>query len=281
MKIGYNIKRVIAGLLIVIGTIWLTNGIWQPRYDGWRCGRIAAELSKQYGLVVRYGDPADFYVPPLPAQEYKGYFIGRTNLHSAHMAIEGVQRALAKYPHTLIRKFLKAVFIAGTIKIYNVEAGGTYLNSWIYISATSDCDPLGPHLYEKILHHELSSLLLVGAEFPIEKWESANPQNFHYLSSAAEIVKAAEGKSRQNIQKAPLMYERGFIHDYGMSSLNNDFNMYAELAMTDLVRLKALAQQYPRIKAKTKILVRFYSSLAPELEVYFTSAGLIGDGAGN
>lgn len=47
-----------------------------------------------------------------------------------------------------------------------------------------------------------------------------------------------------------------------------------------LVRLKALAQRYPKIKAKAQILVAFYGSLAPELATYFKSVGLMDDSSG-
>jgi hypothetical protein len=50
--------------------------------------------------------------------------------------------------------------------------------------------------------------------------------------------------------------------------------MYAEIAMTNPETLVQLARQYPKIKAKTDILVSFYSSLAPELDAYFKAVGL-------
>lgn len=61
-----------------------------------------------------------------------------------------------------------------------------------------------------------------------------------------------------------------------MSDMENDFNTYAELAMTQPEKLKQLVAQYPRIKQKTQILVDFYSGLAPELEDYFVGVGLSG-----
>jgi hypothetical protein len=64
MKVGYKIKRIIAWLLLVVCLGWLVRDAWQPYYYNWRCGQIAADLNDRYGLVVRYGDPAEFYLPP-------------------------------------------------------------------------------------------------------------------------------------------------------------------------------------------------------------------------
>ena len=69
-------------------------------------------------------------------------------------------------------------------------------------------------------------------------------------------------------------YAAGFVHDYGMSDMENDFNTYAELAMTQPEKLIQLAEQYPKIKEKTRILVDFYNSLAPELAAYLKKCGL-------
>lgn len=63
-----------------------------------------------------------------------------------------------------------------------------------------------------------------------------------------------------------------------MSNLENDFKTYAALAMTCPATLKQWMRQYPKIKAKTDILVAFYTLLDSEFKKYFIDVGLAGGG---
>jgi hypothetical protein len=264
-------------ILLPVAILLVTQPFWQPYFDNCRCNRIASELEEQYDLIVRYGDPSQFYVPPkepLVDVPEKGFFIKPTQAHFAHTALKGVKEALSKYPASLIKKYLKAVFISGVIKSYDIQIAGSYLNSWIYLSALEKYEKAGVELYPMGFHHELSSLFLKGNNFPTIRWQLANEPDFKYLPSQKDVVRAASPENHRDPKEASSWYRAGFVHLYGMSSMENDFNMYAELAMTDPEKLKKLADQYPRIQAKTRILVDYYSSLAPELGEYMASVGL-------
>jgi hypothetical protein len=255
----------------------LNHNAWEPFVTEWRSNRIAKELSNKYGLVIRYSNPKDFFVPPdqpLSNNPAKGFLIEQAEMPYILTALKGIRTALSKYPKSLVQRFLKAVFIAGVIKSYDVEIGGSYYNSWIYLSAKQKYESSGAGLYALNTHHELSSLFLNGADFPASKWKSVNAPSFKYLANPVDVVHAASLNSRQNPENTDFWYKGGFVDDYGMSSLNNDFNMYAELAMSDPQKLKQLARKYPRIKSKTKIFVEFYTSLDPELGDYLKSVGL-------
>jgi hypothetical protein len=277
MKLGLKLRRIQWLLTILVVGLLLTQNCWQSAYHNWRCGHIAAELSEKYGIIVRYGDPSEFYVPPLaPLVDIpeNGFMIGRSDVRSAHTALVGVRDAISKYPTAVIQKNLSAVFISGIIKSHGTPAGGSYFYSWIYLSAIEDFENLGFELYAENFHHELSSLLLKNGNFPSVRWHDVNEPGFKYLSRQIDVIRAAAPESRRDPKDAPSWFRAGFVHDYGMSSMNNDFNMYAVLAMAHPQRLKELAQEYPKIKAKTQILVEFYTSLAPELGAYFKSVGL-------
>jgi len=276
-----------------------------PFIDNVRIKKISKELTDRYGLVVCYGDPSEFRVPPFKAiTENEELHIEKADKHYVLTALKGIKSALFKYPPTLIRKYLSAVFVAGIIKGKEVYAAGTYHNSWIYIS-TSGKDPLNPNKYSETFHHELSSLFLKGPlskslpreqstlfayspystpiydpgvepikapKFPLERWSRTNKTNFKYPEQDSEYIRTV--KNFRKPEEAPSWYKAGFVDDYGMSSLENDVNTYAEIAMVHPEKLKKLAEQYPRIEAKTKIFVEFYASLAPELRDYFKSVGL-------
>jgi len=273
-KVDYRIAHFIFWPLVIV---FVAQAFWQPHIDHWRCKRIASELEQQYGLVVRFGDPSEFFVPPLKAQKENpdiGFSIGHADEHSALTALKGIRAALHMYPKELIKKYLSAVFVTGKIIIRGVEGGGTYFNSWIYIAALEEFEQIGTVLYEQNFHHELSSLFLKKNNFPKIRWHLANPPGFKYLPSKIDVIHAASEKLRRDPKEASLWFENGFVSDYGMSSMENDFNVYAALAMTHPDVLRNLMEQYSRIKAKSWILVDFYSSLAPELGAYLASVGL-------
>jgi hypothetical protein len=270
------IRRIIRSLTILIVVLVWTQDYWQQHFDHWRCGRMAAQLTDKYGLVVRYEDPKEFYVPPRPVIDYEKYEmeIEHVSAHSCLLALKGIRAGLKRYPRFLLRKYISAIFISGVFKNNGIQGAGTYAYSWIFVSATPVFDQLGSNYYAETLHHELSSLIIKKTDFPVVQWINRNKPDFKYLDNHNEVLQASAPSSRRNVEEAPLWHEAGFVHDYGMSSLENDFNTYAELAMTHPEQLKQLADQYPRIKAKTRILARFYSSLAPELKQYFEQAGL-------
>jgi hypothetical protein len=103
-KIKYRIWHFLLWPFVII---LVTQPFWQPFFYNWRCERIAAELEQQYGLVVRLGDPSEFYVPPLSPLvnvPSKGFFIEPSSSLYAITALKGVGSALGKHPLSLIKK---------------------------------------------------------------------------------------------------------------------------------------------------------------------------------
>ena len=266
-------------VILPLAFILFTQKDWWPYIEDWRCGCIAAKLRSQYSLVVRFGDPSEFYLQPLPPvtdSPGRNISIEPVQPHSALTALQGIRRALSKYPEDLILKYLEAIFIGGSLRHHGTKIGGTYFHSWIFLSAIPDFEDRGVALYEKCVHHELSSLLADGAPFPYNQWCAVNEPDFEYRSSdAMDMARSAAPESCLRAENAPFWHMAGFVNEYGMSDVENDINTYAELAMSQPGTLKQLTDQYPRIKAKTKILVDFYRGLAPELGRYFETAGLI------
>jgi hypothetical protein len=247
----------------------------QPYLGSLGARKIAKELQARYGLVVRYGDPAEFFVPPLERIDTKGSHIRIEAAQKRHVAValKGVALALKKYPPDLIHRYLSAVFVARTLEIDGVTGAAMFANQWIYV-ATPARDGQAVQSFELSLHHELSSLFFYGGDFPTLRWHLVNDAQFRYLEDHANIIKAAAPANRQDPRKAREWYAAGFVSDYGMSSMENDVNTYAELAMGDPQKLRQLCDQYPRIAEKKKIFVGFYTRLAPELGAYFESEHL-------
>jgi hypothetical protein len=262
-----------AALAVTILFAVLYFGIY-PYAEDSRIKQAADDLRKNYDLMVRYEDPADFFVPPLAAVDKDPKIrIDRAEKNHVYAALKGIGSALEMYPPMLVRKYLTALFIARTLEINGVTGAAMFANSWIYVAVPSR-DELGIKSYELSLHHEFSSLLFYGGEFPTIRWHLVNEPEFQYLDNQADIIKAAYPSNRKDPKQAETWYAAGFVSDYGMASMENDVNSFAELIMGDPDKLRLLCEKYPKIAQKKKVLVQFYTKLAPEMSTYFNSVGL-------
>lgn len=231
-------------------------------------------LVTKYGIIVKFDDPAQFYIPPLKRiDDGNNITIKQVDKQYVPEVLEGAVNALNLYPPDFVKKYLSAIFIAGKITIYDVEGAATFANSWIFISAPS-AEAGRTVDYEKSVHHEFSSLVFYNAQFPVIEWHLVNPPAFKYLEKHEDVIRAADRKNRKKPRLAEQWYEAGFVSDYGMSDMENDFNTYAEMAMSEPEELKALSAKYQPIKRKTHLLVEFYTRLAPQMCDYFKKEGL-------
>lgn len=261
----------VAVLMVAAGFQWVI----QPRITEAKLQTLAGQLSEQYGLVVRYKDPGAFYVPPLePVDQASNIQIEPAQTRHVAVALEGAAQALKMYPPSLIRQYLKAVFVARTLTINGVSGAAMFANQWIYV-ATPARDGTGAQSFELSLHHELSSLFFYDGNFPALRWHLVNDANFHYLEKQADIINAAASRNRKDTQQQETWHQAGFVSDYGMASMENDVNTYAELAMAAPEKLRQLCRQYPKVAQKKKILINFYTQLAPELGAYFEKHQLV------
>lgn len=274
MNLMYAIKAVrwaAIAVTILFGVLYF--GIY-PYAQGIKIEGAAEDLRKSYDLIVRYEDPADFFVPPLVAVDKDPKIrIERAEKNHIYAALKGIGSALEMYPPMLVRKYLTAVFIARTLEINGITGAAMFANSWIYVAVPAK-DEFGIKSYELSLHHELSSLLFYGGEFPAIRWHLVNKPEFQYLDNQDDIIKAAAPANRKDPKQAEKWYMAGFVSDYGMASMENDVNTFAELMMGDPDNLRLLCEKYPKIAQKKTILVQFYTKLAPEMSTYFNSVGL-------
>lgn len=232
---------------------------------------LASELSDRYGIVVRYTDPSNFRVASL---ETFGDVLSVAQLDERNVltALRGVRSALSVYPPELVRQQLGAIFLTGELETQGIKIGGTYLHDWIYVSGAGLRGFWAENLVALSVHHEFSSLLFHNSEFPDFAWRSVNDTSFTYLEDPDAVLQAAD--KRRDAAEADQWHRAGFVSDYGMSSLENDLNTFAELAFGSPAELVELAQRYPKVGAKLSLLVDFYQGLTPQIGDYFSQNGL-------
>ncbi|MCG8597937.1 MAG: hypothetical protein MI785_26715 [Kiloniellales bacterium] len=85
-----------------------------------------------------------------------------------------------------------------------------------------------------------------------------------YLPDYASLLEATQKHAPAS--EAEGWWRQGFVSDYGRSSIENDVNTYAELLMADPAELMRLAEAFPPVEAKARLLARYYARLNPDLE---------------
>ncbi|MEM7601777.1 MAG: hypothetical protein AAF357_10235, partial [Verrucomicrobiota bacterium] len=101
---------------------------------------------------------------------------------SLEEAASGIlQKALAKYPKSVLKEFLDGVYVVGSLRFYDVGYGGTYMANAerIVLVYRSSFDARG---FEQRFHHEFSSILLKKNEEAFEeaRWKKGNAPGYVY-----------------------------------------------------------------------------------------------------
>lgn len=274
---GWNWKSRLLTVIIILGLIELGNyGYWVWVYPYLKISQIVPlthEMETKYELQFYYNKSISFN--PLDSDRLSKksnapYQREPIDKGRSAVVLEGISDALRLYPPKLVKKYLGFIIITNEITISGVKAMGTYAESMIFIAASPHMI-YGPFEFALCLHHEFSSLLLLENQFSTTEWRLINPPDFKYQDTYDEYVTMPDQKL------AHQWYINGFVSDYGMTNMENDFNTYAELVFGKPEELRKLIAKYPRIAKKTKLLVKFYVQLAPEMCAYFKSVGLTMD----
>ena len=183
----------------------------------------------------------------------------------ASLALLGVHKSLQAYPPAVIRKFLQGIWIVGSLRIRDFPVGGTYIGPRIYLASDHLRTPAAAVHAERFFHHEFSSYLFLQPDFPEAAWLAAKPAGVNYLPDYASLLEATQKHAPAS--EAEGWWRQGFVSDYGRSSIENDVNTYAEPFMADPAELVRLAEAFPPVEAKARLLARYYARLNPDLRV--------------
>ncbi len=169
--------------------------------------------------------------------------------------------ALAVYPAGLVERHLRSIHLLERLSFRGVQAGGSNARRRIYVVV-----PRGRAArayFERVVHAEFSSVLLrLRPElFDQAAWLRGTISGFRYGASGAAAVRHDLADARPT----DWTLNQGFLYEYGMSSVENDFNSYAGFLFTHPERLAAFAAQYPGVAHKRALTVHFYRALDPRL----------------
>lgn len=233
---------------------------------------ISEQLSREYGIVVHRLDREN----QLPNSVAYRISTGETAVklgqidHKRYQAYLGLlQKALLKYPASLIAKEIKAIYIGGPYQENGAIITGMYEKNSVYLFYNHDAGDNSPAFLEQSFHHEISSLLIKDYGFPAFDWLELNPEGFSYVINPVAIdeymnsVKSYEANDKDLAQ--------GLVSTYGRVNAENDINTYAELVFTQPAKMKKYVEAFPAVARKFQLLKKFYLSISPEFEDTFSS----------
>lgn len=208
--------------------------------------------------------PETWQAAPISA---KGEPIAATEVNRSRQVIIN---AMNKYSAGLLQKHLRAVYFLRTMSFYEVGYGGTNSADALYL--TNEGVKMGySDLYlEQTFHHEFSSILYRNNPSFINEnaWLKANINGFSYNDPEKGVGAIRNNQSSQDFDTS--LCAKGFLTQYAMSGMENDINTVAQNLFSPSPGFWDIADRYPRIHEKVKLLISFYHKLDPLFtEQYF------------
>jgi hypothetical protein len=231
---------------------------------------FARTLGERQGLVIGFGDPKSFFVPPYLAAdaEVQGVTFDPADRGMIDASLKGIAKAFDAYPEKCLGRIIKAVFIAGKILINGTEVGGTYGQDWIFVASPRNMPAETRQLVAELdVHHETSSFIWWRNPALQTAFKAQEPVGWSFQNDAAAQVARGQG--------ADPAIETGFLSAYGATTSENDFNTYAEIIFSDPARMKDLAKKVPLIAKKVGLVLAAYIAIDPRLNETFSRTGLL------
>jgi hypothetical protein len=173
-----------------------------------------------------------------------------------------LEQALSKYPLSVLQKHLNRIYIFENMTFYGLGYGGTYYENTVYVVLSEYDD----YFIEESFHHEFSSVLLESNPSFLNKkaWKACNELDYWDESGG---VNALNGRSSEEFDAS--LHEKGFLHEYATTDMENDLNSFAEHMFSGTKEFYAVCENYPKLKKKFKLAVEFYSKLDPAMNEEF------------
>lgn len=168
-------------------------------------------------------------------------------------------KAMRKYPVNVLRKNLKAIYIAGYLNFYGVRYGGTNSNDCLYLSDEGVKNGYTDFYLEQTFHHEFSSILFRNYPkwFDSKEWLTYTKHEFEKGKTGVDAIK--NGTNKLDFDEE--LCQKGILYQYALSSMENDFNSYAENLFCPKKEFWKIVEQYPNVKQKTYTMIDFYNKI--------------------
>lgn len=222
------------------------------------------------GIGIRF-----HYTPEIFPEQWRS---NPVNAHGEEIASREIQRtkeimavALNKYPVATLQKNLSGgVFWLKSMKFFNVGYGGTNSSDALYLTDNGENFGFSNFYIEQTFHHEFSSILMRNYSTWLDTiaWKNANEKGFNYNDPENGVGAIRKNQISQKLDTA--ICKKGVLTEYGMSSLENDANTFAQNLFCPAANFWVIVDNYPMIKRKAMLLIEFYHHLNSVFtETYF------------
>jgi len=234
--------------------------------------------------VISWADPLDTTIHGVPVQfSYtelifpESWRISPINGRGESLGSEEINRskhiidkALRKYPSSILKTNLNAVYVLKSIKFYDVGYGGTNSTGDVYVTNNGTAMGYTDIYVEQTFHHEFSSILIRNYPQLLDTaaWSKINISGFDYNDPENGVGAIRKNESSQELDTA--LCAKGFLTQYALSGLENDINTVAQNLFTPSPGFWTIVDSFPRISEKTKKLIQFYNMIDPAFtETFF------------
>jgi hypothetical protein len=178
-----------------------------------------------------------------------------------------IKKALKKYPVDVLKSNLRKVYILYDIKFYNVGYGGTYWEDNVYITNQGISNGYDDIFIEQLFHAEFSSILYLNYKqyFDKKAWKAANAPDVEYGNGGYDAIKS--GVDSEDFDE--VINNQGFLTQYGMSDMENDFNSFAKNIFSSDPGFWELFSKYKRLNKKLNLIIKFYYSIDPQFTIEY------------
>lgn len=144
---------------------------------------------------------------------------------------------------------------------FGLEYGGTYHKRSLYITDNGIEKGYTDAYIEGTIHHEFSSIILkrYSKLFDEDAWIAANPVGFTYGDGGVEALKT----EFTSLKLDSSLYIKGFLNEYSLASIEEDFNCYAEFLFISDKEFWLAWRQSEAVRVKTEILIKLYQQIDP------------------
>ncbi len=225
------------------------------------------QIEKKYGIAIKWKINAAFLPKYWKTKPINGNAVALDQQELKRFPVL-IEKSLSRYPHSVIKKNLKGIYLAKELQFYGVGYGGTYYYDQVYITSQGVANNYNDEFIIKSFHHEFSSILMTNYNFPKAAWAACNKRGYKYGKGGMNAIKSGTA----SLSGSPRTYKNGFISQYSMSAIEEDFNVFSETMFIEPAKMQRLIKQYPIIAKKARVWLRFYKKIHPTFtKSYFFS----------
>ncbi|WP_152248706.1 hypothetical protein [Xanthomonas maliensis] len=221
-------------------------------------------IARRHGVAVLTGAPATLTVSPhgVPiARQLPQVSLLPLDGAVPQATLQGLDAALAVYPQGAFGRLCRAIVLVRQLRFAGAEGGGTAGGDFIVLASDPNRSAQSNRVTARLgVHHEFSSLIWQRQPAMTIRWRLLMPAGWQPAPTAAEALS-------RNEEAAPPLAS-GVLSAYGATSLENDFNTYAEIAFDDPARMRNLARM-PIVAAKLAVLREAYVATDPAFAELF------------